>query len=63
MRALADVRAARAETLLLTTGDGVLEIALACGFGSASALGRAFRRRTGTTPAAWRARIRNGGTR
>ena len=61
MRALAEVRAQRAETLLATTRDGVLEIALDCGFGSASALLRAFRRRTGTTPAAWRARARNGG--
>ncbi len=62
MRALADVRAERAETLLATSAQGVLDVALACGFGSASALVRAFRRRTGMTPAAWRARIRNGGT-
>ena len=61
MRALADVRAERAEILLATTGRGVLEVAFACGFGSASSLVRAFRRRTGTTPAAWRARKRKGG--
>jgi methylphosphotriester-DNA--protein-cysteine methyltransferase len=63
MRALAEIRAGRAETLLGTTGSGVLEIALECGFGSASALVRAFRRRTGNTPAAWRARRRKGGRR
>jgi methylphosphotriester-DNA--protein-cysteine methyltransferase len=61
MRALADIRAARAEELLATTDRGVLEVALACGFGSASALTRAFRRRTGVTPAAWRARRKKGG--
>jgi len=63
MRALADLRAGRAETMLGTTGGGVLEIALACGFGSAAALVRAFRRRTGDTPAVWRARRRKGGRR
>jgi len=56
MRAVADVRAERAERLLLTTGRGVLEVALESGFGSAAALVRAFRRRTGLTPSAWRAR-------
>jgi len=61
MRALAGIRAERAEIRLAATRDGVLEIALACGFGSAAALVRAFQRRTGTTPAAWRARNRNGG--
>jgi methylphosphotriester-DNA--protein-cysteine methyltransferase len=63
MRALAGLRAERAEELLATTDDGVLEIALASGFGSAAALTRAFRRRTGITPATWRARRRKGGTR
>jgi transcriptional regulator GlxA family with amidase domain len=63
MRTLADLRAGRAETLLGTTGGSVLEVALALGFGSAAALVRAFRRRTGNTPAAWRARRRRGGRR
>jgi methylphosphotriester-DNA--protein-cysteine methyltransferase len=61
MRALADIRAGRAETIFCTSNRGVLEVALACGFGSASALVRAFRRRTGNTPVAWRARRRKGG--
>ena len=61
MRALAEVRAAHAERLLATTERGVLDIALACGFGSASALVRGFRRRTGIAPAAWRAEKRKEG--
>src|SRR5262245_50698402 len=48
MRALADVRVERAQILLETTGRSVLEVALACGFGGASAMVRAFRRSTGT---------------
>jgi len=61
MRSLADIRVEAAQEMLATHGRGVLEIALACGFGSASAMVRAFRRRTGTTPAAWRARRAKGG--
>ncbi|HEY2956093.1 MAG TPA: Ada metal-binding domain-containing protein [Candidatus Eisenbacteria bacterium] len=56
MRTLAAVRAERAGRLLARAGTGVLEVALAVGFGSAAALVRAFRRRTGTTPSRWRAR-------
>jgi methylphosphotriester-DNA--protein-cysteine methyltransferase len=63
MRALADIRAERAERQLATTGDGVLEVALAVGFGSEAALLRAFRRRNGMTPAAWRVRRKPGGKR
>ena len=62
MRALADVRAERAQSLL-AAGRGVLEVALTCGFGSPAALVRAFRRRTGKTPAAWRRATGGGGTR
>jgi AraC family transcriptional regulator of adaptative response/methylated-DNA-[protein]-cysteine methyltransferase len=54
MRALADLRAERAERLLSGGGISVLEAALAAGFGSGSAFLRAFRRRTGRTPSAWR---------
>jgi methylphosphotriester-DNA--protein-cysteine methyltransferase len=61
IRALADIRAEHAAARLLATGEGVLEVALASGFGGAAALVRAFRRRHGITPAAWRARVRNGG--
>jgi methylphosphotriester-DNA--protein-cysteine methyltransferase len=63
MRSLADQRAERAESLLANSNDSVLEVALACGFGSASALVRAFRRRTSQTPAAWRTRLKSKGVR
>jgi methylphosphotriester-DNA--protein-cysteine methyltransferase len=62
MRALADLRAERAERLL-AAGRPVLETALGAGFGSVSALTRAFRRRTGDTPSAWRAQRGNGSER
>ena len=61
MRALADIRAERAEALLGESERSVLEVALECGFGGAAALVRAFRRKHGMTPAAWRALRRNGG--
>ena len=54
MRALADLRAERAERLLASGELSVLDAALAAGFGSGSAFLRAFRRRTGRTPSAWR---------
>jgi AraC family transcriptional regulator of adaptative response / methylphosphotriester-DNA alkyltransferase methyltransferase len=63
MRALADIRVERAQTMLAGRGRTVLDVALACGFGSAAALVRAFRRRNGVTPAAWRARPGKGGRR
>ncbi len=49
-RALATVRLERARTLL-ARGERVLDVALEVGFGSGSALARAWRRRFGTTPA------------
>ena len=48
-------RVSEAERLLDSTGLSVGEIALEVGFGSASALGRAFKQATGTTPTARRA--------
>jgi len=54
MRALADLRAERAEVLLADHERSVLEIGLAVGFGSPAAFGRAFRRRHRCSPAAWR---------
>jgi methylphosphotriester-DNA--protein-cysteine methyltransferase len=54
MRALADLRADRAQALLREDGMATLEVAFAAGFQSASAFTRAFRRRTGLGPAAWR---------
>jgi methylphosphotriester-DNA--protein-cysteine methyltransferase len=54
MRALADLRAERAEALLGDPGVTVLDAGLAAGFGSPSAFLRAFRRRTGKSPSGWR---------
>lgn len=54
MRALADLRAERAEALMKRNGTGTLAAGYAAGFGSASSFERAFRRRTGLSPAAWR---------
>lgn len=54
MRALADLRAERAQALLREGALSTLEAGLAAGFQSASAFTRAFRRKTGLPPAAWR---------
>ncbi len=62
MRALADLRADRAETLLRDTSTPTLDAGFAAGFQSASAFVRAFRRKTGLPPASWR-RSRKGGRR
>ena len=40
--------------LLMQPGSGVLEVALAVGFGSGEAFARAFKLRFGVTPSAWR---------
>ncbi len=61
MRALADLRAERAEALLEAPSCTVLQAALEAGFGSVSSFSRAFRRRTGMAPSVWRtARRQNG---
>ncbi len=62
MRALADLRAERAEALLRDPSTTTLDAGFAAGFQSASAFVRAFRRRAGLPPAAWR-RSRKGGRR
>jgi len=54
MRALADLRAERAEELLRHDTNATLDAGFAAGFQSASAFVRAFRRRTGMPPASWR---------
>ena len=58
MRALADLRAEKAEALLRDKAVSTLEAGLASGFQSVSAFTRAFRRRTGLPPAAWRRQTR-----
>lgn len=50
------LRLDRAAVLLLTTGESVLDVALACGFASHEVFSRAFRRRFGMQPAVYRAR-------
>ena len=54
MRALADLRAQRAESLLRDRPRTTLEVAFEAGFQSVSAFTRAFRRRTGMPPATWK---------
>lgn len=50
------LRLDRAAGQLLTTSDAILDIALACGFDSPEVFLRAFRRRYGVTPSAYRRR-------
>ena len=55
-RHLTAVRLERAAALLRTTRRSILAIALDCGFGDPSRFARAFAKRFGATPRAWRAR-------
>jgi AraC family transcriptional regulator len=55
------LRLARAAGMLLTTGDSVLDVALACGFQSHEGFCRAFRKCFRMTPSAYRARGLAGG--
>jgi len=50
------LRLGRAAVMLLTSDDSVLDVALSCGFQSHEAFIRAFRRRFGSTPGAYRER-------
>ena len=50
------LRLGRAAVMLLASDDSILDVALACGFQSHEVFIRAFRRRFGTTPSAYRAR-------
>jgi AraC family transcriptional regulator len=50
------LRLGRAAVMLLTGDDSVLDVALSCGFQSHEAFCRAFRRRFGMTPTAYRER-------
>jgi AraC family transcriptional regulator len=50
------LRLGRAAVLLLTTDDSILDVALSCGFQSHEAFIRAFRRRFGLRPSAYRER-------
>ena len=49
-----DLRIDRAASLLRQTGMSVSEVAVGCGFLSASHLGRHLKRRHGATPGQWR---------
>ena len=53
-------RVERAMSLMRNAEERIVDIALRCGFSSQSHLATAFRRIVGTTPGAYRARIRNG---
>ena len=55
---LAGVRLARARHLLAQTALPIAELAGLCGYADQSALTRAMRRATGTTPAQWRRQTR-----
>ncbi|MCD9096735.1 AraC family transcriptional regulator [Luteimonas fraxinea] len=55
---LADVRLARARHLLAQTALPIAELAGLCGYADQSALTRAMRRASGTTPALWRRQAR-----
>ena len=52
-------RIERAQTLLLTTGRSIAEIALACGFGDQSHFTTVFSRMIGVPPGEWRRSRRN----
>ncbi|HEX5226601.1 MAG TPA: AraC family transcriptional regulator [Bryobacteraceae bacterium] len=52
------LRLGRAAAMLVATRDSVLDIALACGFQSHEVFTRAFRKRFGITPSAYRSRGR-----
>lgn len=51
-------RVDRAKALLLSTRDGLEDVAEATGFADAVHFGRTFRKLTGATPAAWRTEMR-----
>ncbi|HET6234253.1 MAG TPA: AraC family transcriptional regulator [Acetobacteraceae bacterium] len=51
---LARLRVERARTMMLSTGQPLSQIALACGFCDQAHLSRQFRRVTGSTPLGWR---------
>lgn len=56
------LRLGRAAAMLLATEDSVLDVALACGFQSHEVFSRAFRKRFGMAPSAYRARGFAGGS-
>ncbi len=56
------LRLGRAAAMLLTSEDSVMDVALACGFESHEVFTRAFRKRFGIAPRAYRARGFAGGT-
>ena len=59
---MAQYRVDRSKILLLRTGDSIIDIALDCGFEDQSYFTRVFKRYTGTTPRAYRAKARESKT-
>ncbi len=55
------VRVDRAAALVVATDARIVDVAMACGFENHETLTRAFRRRFGATPQAWRRRARAAG--
>jgi len=47
-------RVARAQHLLISTGEPLTQIALVCGFSDQSHFSRSFRRTVGASPGQWR---------
>ncbi|HTB67096.1 MAG TPA: AraC family transcriptional regulator, partial [Steroidobacteraceae bacterium] len=47
-------RVERAKSLMISSADGLLDVALACGFADQSHLTRYFRRVVGMSPGRWR---------
>jgi len=54
MSYVAKRRVERAKVMMISTGEQLTDIALACGFADQSHLNRSFRRAVGTSPGAWR---------
>jgi AraC family transcriptional regulator len=54
MEYVAKRRVERAKVMMISTGEQLTYVALACGFADQSHLNRSFRRRVGVSPGAWR---------
>jgi len=54
MEYVAKRRVERAKLMMISTGEQLTYIALACGFADQSHLNRSFRRMVGVSPGTWR---------